>query len=115
MAILTLTPSRFGTEFEEGSYAYVVADRPVTYLGMLVTPAPITMQSSDMRASLIPNSQVDEGEEFFYSLSVFDSSGNEMYRANIVMPDEDVTVFDLIPVEQDLDSCSSNTLEDNSQ
>lgn len=118
--VLTLTPSRFApaTGFAKGSYAYVVADRPVRVLGELITPAPITVQADAdgriLQASLIPNIEADEDEEFYYNVSVFDDHGSLMYCGQFVMPEQDSNIFDLLPVQQDPDSCEQITVRDNS-
>lgn len=120
MAVLTLTPSRYAasTDFLQYSYAYIMADRPVTKLGVLVTPVPITLQAATagevMSAELLPNIDVDEEEPFLYTVSVFDPDGNRLYSANIVMPETAADIFDIILVTQDLDSCVATTVRDNS-
>ena len=120
MAILTLTPSRFAASntFNVGAYAYIVADRAVRKLGVLITPEPITLQvvaaAGIMSATLVPNSEVDEAEPFLYTVSVFDVDGSRMYTHNIVMPTSAADIFDIVPVEQDLDACIPTTLTDNS-
>jgi hypothetical protein len=120
MAVLTLTPSRYAlsTDFEAGFYAYAVADRPVKKLGDLVTPAALVVEvanDSDLiQFTLEPNSLVDEAEEFTYSIALFNQNGLQVYQYNIIMPTTNSNLFDIVGVTQDLDSCSTTTLEDNS-
>ena len=118
MAVLTLTPSRFAasTDFSEGAYAYIVADRPVTRLGNFITPEPITLQANAdgevLSADLVPNELADEAEEFFYTVSAFDADGRRLYRFNVTMPTTDSTLFDLVSAPDSV--CGPITLEDNS-
>lgn len=120
MAILTLTPSRFAatTDFTTGYYAYAIANRPVRKLGILVTPSALVVEVlSDAQLitfDLVPNSLVDEAESFEYSVALFDNEGELVYRHDIEMPVTDEVIFDLVPVEQDPDSCTPLTLVDNS-
>ena len=119
MSILTLTPSRFteSTDFEEGSYAYAVADRPVRYLGDYITPTPLAVEVDNdgdlITFDLVANSLIDEAEFFHYSISLFDQNGQNVWHYDIIMPDTDSDIFDLVPVTQDLDSCVTTTLDDN--
>ncbi len=120
MAILTLTPSRHApaTSFPVGSYAYIVADRPVRKLGVLVTAEPISLQVNAvgevMSADLVPTLQVDEEEDFLYTVGVFDEEGHCIYSHNFRMLDMDVSIFDIVPVVQDINSCTPTTVRDNS-
>jgi len=118
MAILTLTPSRFGTVFPTGSYAYLFADRAVTKLGILITPTPVIVQESDgaiVFPDVEPNENVDEQVPFNYTVAAFDDEGHKLYCHSIVMPSADTTLFDLIPEPVDLDACEPPTpLPDNS-
>ncbi len=120
MAVLTLTPSRYAatTDFEAGYYAYVVADRPVKKLGVLITPAALVVEvvnDSDLiQFTLEPNSLIDEAETFLYHVALFDPNGILIYQYDIIMPTASSNLFDIVGVAQDLDSCDTTTLEDNS-
>ncbi len=120
MAILTLTPSRFAaaTDLLAGSHAYAVATQPVRKLGQLVTPQALVVEVENdgdtITFDLEPNSLVDDAEEFFYSVALYDPDNCLIYRYDIVMPTTATNIFDLIPVPQDLDSCVTTTHEDNS-
>ena len=118
MALLTLSPSRFATSntFEDNSWAYAVADKPVRKLGVLVTPTPIQAQAVNgaMTFELTPNEEVDEAIQFTYTIAAYGPNGILIYKHGIVMPATDSLLFDLVPVEQDLDSCVTTTLTDNS-
>jgi len=120
MAVLTLTPSRYAasTDFEAGYYAYVVADKPVRKLGDLVTPAALAVEvqaDGDLiQFTLEPNSLVDEAEVFNYHVGLYDQNGVMVYEYDFIMPITDSNLFDIVGVTQDLDSCDTTTLEDNS-
>jgi len=117
MALLTLTPSRFGTLFETGSWAYVFADRAVTKLGVLITPSPITVSEDNgvIAFELEPNSTIDERKAFKYTVAAYDPLGNRLYTFSVEMPDTDTNIFDLIPEPVDLDACTQVPLNDNSE
>ena len=57
-----------------------------------------------------PNSQIDEGKDFFYTVGVYDNTSRLMYRADIVMPDAIASIWDLIPVPVDLDAPGDMTI-----
>ena len=120
MAVLTLTPSRFAatTDFEVGFYAYAVADRPVRKLGDLVTPTAlveeVTVDGGLLQFTLEPNSLVDEAVPFRYNIALYDQDGSRVYMYDIIMPVADSNLFDIVGVTQDLDSCTTTTLADNS-
>ena len=121
MAILTLTPSRFANAdgFFAGSYAYIMADRPVRRLGDLITPEPLSKQvffdGDLMTFDLVPNALADDNESFAYTLGVYDPAGKLMYQADFVMPDTDSDIFDILPVPQDPNACIPANPTDNSQ
>jgi len=109
MATLFLTPDRcapVGT-FENGSYAYAYADRPVRRFGRLITPMALIANAGvdgAMAFQLIPASEADDQKVFSYTVSVFDARGDRMWSANIVMPPTDAICWDLIPQSVDLDA-----------
>jgi len=120
MAVLTLTPSRFAatTDFEAGYYAYAVANKPVRKLGDLVTPAALVSEAEAdgdlIQFTLEPNSLVDELVQFKYLIALYDQNGILVYKYEIEMPVTDSNIFAIVGVTQDLDSCDTTTLEDNS-
>jgi len=106
---LMLTPERCSPvgSFEPGCYAYAFADRPVRLAGALITPRPLLMvanEDGELHFDLVPSRTVDNRVEFSYTVSVFDENSDRMWIANIVMPEQDIVVWDLIPQKVDLDA-----------
>ena len=107
MAILTLTPSRTATKFAQDYYAYAYADRDVRKDGVLITPTALSDTASedgDISFDLVPSDQADDGKPFTYTVAAFDSIGRRIWIHNIIMPDEDVSIWTLIPETTDLDA-----------
>lgn len=115
---LTLTPSRFAaaTAFTSGSFAIVLAPRSIRKLGVLIQENPLIVlaQAGSIAVSLEPSTGGDEGEAIMYMVTAFDGQGSVIFRYDVLMPDTDANLFDLIPMEQDKDSCVVTTLSDNS-
>lgn len=110
---LTLTPHRNALIglFEENTYAYLHADRPVRKDGVLITPTPVvkTSDEGEICFDVLPNQEVDNGESFYYVVAVFAPDGRSIFRENISMPDLDSSIWDLVPEEIDLDQDESFT------
>ncbi|MCK5922526.1 MAG: hypothetical protein KAG66_16415, partial [Methylococcales bacterium] len=109
MKVLTLTPHRCGKAdgFEEGTYAYAFADRAVRKDGILLTPQPLFVKATALgRISflLTPSSVADGDVEFSYSIAAYDPTGRRMWLHNIIMPDDDAELYDLVPETVDLDA-----------
>ena len=109
MAILRLAPDRCAPldSFEVGAFAYCFADRGVRRRGVLITPEPlsaIATADGTIEFDLTPASLADDREEFTYTVAAFDPQNRRMWIGNIVMPDEDVEYWSLIPAPMNLDA-----------
>lgn len=118
MAVLTLTPSRFApaNSFPIGSTGFVFTDRHVTRLGQVVLSNPDVVQTTDGTISfdLTPNELIDEQKTFMYIVVVTQPDGSVLYSHSIEMPNAAANLFDLVPIEQDLNALTPTTLPDNS-
>lgn len=108
MPVLTLVPFRCAlpTDFIPGSYAYCFADRPVRVKGELITPSTLYGTAGEdgrLDFTVPASSEADDGEEFSYTVAAFDPSGGRIWMHNVVMPDEDAEIYDLVPRTYDLD------------
>lgn len=105
---LTLAPNRKSVDavFPQGSRAYVFTNRTVRLNGEVVLANPQHIACGDdglLWAELIPCSLVDDGLEFKYHISVYDPQGLIIWTASVVMPDQDINVWELIPERVDKD------------
>ena len=127
MPILTLVPHRCAApaDFALGSYAYCFADRPVRVGGELITPATLYDTAGDdgqLTFTVPPSDSADDGKEFSYTVAAFDPNGKRMCMHNVVMPDTDAELFDLVPEVFDLDlpeyiprECPAPTIDENEE
>ena len=94
--------------FEDKSYAYLHADRPVRRKGELITPVPLTQISLNgtMTFKVLPNNMIDNAEDFTYHVAAFGADGRKIFSESIVMPERDAELWDLVPESVDLDACT---------
>lgn len=109
MAILTLTPDRCGEidGFAEGSYAYAFADRAVRKDGALITAQPLHVVADDTGTlvfDLTPATEADDAKLFAYTVAAFDPTGRRIWMHNIIMPNTDTEIYDLVNETVDLDA-----------